>query len=366
MRKTYTFDDVSIVPQFSKISSRSDCKTSTRLSRNFDMRTPIIATPMDTITELQMAWEMDRLGGLGIIHRFMPIVDQIKMVKDFKLANWDRVGIATTHIGGEREFQFTDSEFIPKIGGAIGIKSTERALALLKAGVNILMIDVAHADHELVYNMIKELHKFKSTYIFDLIVGTIATKSSAQRMINAGVDGVVVGVGGGSLCETRIRAGVGIPMITSISDVADAIEQYDPNVSLIATGGMKTPGDVAKAIAAGADSAMLGSMISGTKETPGIIQRNGTYGREMLYKSYRGSASSDSKSDRGETKNVEGNSTTVPYRGKVKRIINEIIEGLQSSMSYVGADNILDFKVKAELCEISQSGILEAKPHLLY
>lgn len=169
-----------------------------------------------------------------------------------------------------------------------------------------------------------------------------------------------------SLCETRIRAGVGIPMISSISDVANAIKYVDPEISVIATGGMRTPGDIAKAIAAGADSVMLGSMLAGTKETPGSISRGGTYGKEQLYKTYRGSASIASKTDRGETKNVEGNSKTILYRGKVKRIVNEIVEGLQSSMSYMGADNIKDFQKNAEFTLITQAGTIEAQPHLLY
>jgi|SaaInlStandDraft_3_1057020.scaffolds.fasta_scaffold32260_2 IMP dehydrogenase len=360
LKKTYTFDDVSIQPEFSTISSRSNCNVETKLSRNFKMRIPIIATPMDTITETEMGVQMDYLGGLGIIHRFMSIEEQCKMVT---WINHDG------HVGIGNTFQkpYLPENVLPKvIGAAIGVNNIERARALLKAGANLLMIDVAHADHQLVLDMIELLVKLKDEYDFDILAGTIATSGAAKRLIKAGVDGLVVGVGGGSLCETRIRAGVGIPMITSISDVADAIEFMDPEVSLIATGGMRTPGDVAKAIAAGADCVMLGSMLAGTRETPGAIHKSGTYGKDVLFKSYRGSASPDSKRDRGETKNVEGNSTTIPYRGSVVRIVNEIIEGLQSSMSYVGTDSMGDFKAQAILVEISQSGVMEAKPHLLH
>ena len=182
-------------------------------------------------------------------------------------------------------------------------------------------------------------------------------------MCEAGADAVRVGVGSGSLCSTRIQTGVGIPMVSAIRDVVSVCDDY--GISVIADGGIRTPGDVAKAIVAGADCVMLGNLLSGTKETPGSITKTGMWPNEVLQKKYRGSASLEAKSDRGETHNVEGYSTTIPYKGKVKRIINDILDGLKSSMSYVGASNLEEFQSMAEFVRVTNSGINEAKPYLI-
>ena len=182
-------------------------------------------------------------------------------------------------------------------------------------------------------------------------------------MCDAGADAIRVGIGGGSLCSTRIQTGVGIPMVSAIRDVASVCDNY--GVSVIADGGIRTPGDVAKAITAGADCVMVGNLLSGTKEAPGLITKTGIWPNEVLQKKYRGSASLEAKSDRGETHNVEGYSTTIPYKGKVKRIINDILDGLKSSMSYVGASNLEEFQSMAEFVRVTNSGINEAKPYLI-
>ena len=198
---------------------------------------------------------------------------------------------------------------------------------------------------------------------FDLLVGNIATKESTRDLCDWGADGLRIGIGGGSLCSTRIQTGVGIPMVSSIRDCVYVADEYD--VPCMADGGIRNPGDVCKGLASGADTIMLGSLLSGTKESPGEITKTGVWPNEVLQKKYRGSASLESKKDRGESKNVEGVSTTVPYKGKTKRIVNDIIDGLRSSMSYVGASNIEEFQSKAELIKVTNAGVVEAKPHLL-
>ena len=197
----------------------------------------------------------------------------------------------------------------------------------------------------------------------EVIGGSIATKKAAQDLCEWGVDGIRVGIGNGSLCETRIRTGVGLPQVSVLSDVCSVADTY--NVPCIADGGVRYVGDVAKGLGAGADSVMLGSIIAGTKETPGNTHKVGEWPNEKLYKKYRGSASLDSKSDRGEYDNVEGNSKIIPYKGKVNRIISDIRDGLSSAFSYVGASDVLDFQSKCEFVQVTQAGVIEAKPHLL-
>ena len=197
----------------------------------------------------------------------------------------------------------------------------------------------------------------------EIIGGSIATKEAAKDLCEWGVDGIRVGIGNGSLCETRIRTGVGLPQVSTLFDVCSVADTF--GVPCIADGGVRNVGDVAKGLGAGADTVMLGSLIAGTKETPGEIIKQGKWPNEKLYKKYRGSASLDSKSDRGESNNVEGNSKIIPYKGKVKRIISDIRDGLSSSCSYVGASNVLDFQSKCEFVRVTQAGTIEAKPHLL-
>ncbi len=337
MKECLTFDDVSIVPKYSDILHRKDCNTMTKVTKNIYLEIPIVSSPMDTITEFDMAWSMAQLGGVGVIHRFMSIEKQVEIMRSF---------VSMT------------------VGAAIGATGDyiERAQALVEGSCKIILIDVAHGHHLLVKDTIGRL-KNEVSGNYDIVAGNVATREAAQFMCDAGADAVRVGVGSGSLCSTRIQTGVGIPMVSAICDVASVCDDY--GVSVIADGGMRTPGDVAKAIAAGADCVMLGNLLSGTKETPGSITKTGMWPNEVLQKKYRGSASLEAKSDRGETHNVEGYSTTIPYKGKVKRIIDDILDGLKSSMSYVGASNLEEFQSLAEFVKVTNSGINEAKPHLI-
>ena len=194
-------------------------------------------------------------------------------------------------------------------------------------------------------------------------MGNISTGESARDLCEWGADGLRIGIGGGSLCSTRIQTGVGVPMVSSILSCVPVADGDD--VPCMADGGIRSSGDVCKGLGTGADTVMLGSLLSGTKESPGVITKQGVWPNEVLQKKYRGSASIESKTDRGESKNVEGYSTTVPYKGKVKRIISDVIDGLKSSMSYVGANNIEEFQSKCELIKVTNAGVVEAKPHLL-
>ena len=336
-----TYDDVNINPQYSNIEHRKDCNTITRVTKNIHLEIPLVSSPMDTVTAYDMCVEMDRLGGMGFLHRFQSSEAIRKQIVSFR---------------------FNRSE--GTIGASIGVTGDyiNEAQMYVDAGAQIILIDVAHGHHKLVKEAIRRLKdEVKGT--FDVLVGNIATKEAAKDLCEWGADGLRIGVGGGSLCSTRMQTGVGVPMVSSILSCVTVADSY--NVPCMADGGVRCPADVCKGLAAGADTIMLGSLLSGTKESPGSITKQGQWPNEVLQKKYRGSASLESKQDRGETKNVEGYSTTIPYKGKVKRIVNDIMDGVRSSMSYVGAGNILEFQAKSEFIKVTANGLSEAKPHLL-
>ncbi len=270
---------------------------------------------MDTVTEHGMAFAMNQLGGVGAIHRFMSIPDQVNEYNATKKLSPISPVIMSIGVTGDWK---------------------ERSQELIKIGSDILLIDVAHGHHVLVKDTLAYL---KSEYpAVQVIAGNVATAQGALSLVDWGADCIRTGIGGGALCETRQRTGVGVPMISMLRDIKHSFLDNSINIPVIADGGIRNIGDVCKAIAAGADTVMLGSLISGTRETPGDIIKHGKWPNEALLKKYQGSASLDSKTRRGEVgKNVEGNSTEVPYKGTVTRIINDIVDGLQSSMSYAGA-----------------------------
>lgn len=339
MKEYLTYDDVNIRPKFSDIKHRSDCNISTRITKNVKLDIPIVSSPMDTVTESQMCIELDKLGGMGILHRFTSMETRLKWL-------WGMCNIRPNI----------------KVGAAIGVTDdyVEQAKSLVAYGADVICIDVAHGHHILVKEAIWRLKdELKETA--DILVGNIASKEAARDLCEWGADGLRVGIGGGSLCSTRIQTGVGIPMVSSIRDCVSVANEYD--VPCMADGGIRNIGDVCKGIACGADTVMLGSLLSGTKESPGEITKTGVWPNEILQKKYRGSASLESKQDRGEDKNVEGVSHYTLYKGKTKRIINDIIDGLKSSMSYVGAGNIEEYQSKAELIKVTNAGIIEASPH---
>jgi IMP dehydrogenase len=372
----YAYDDLQIVPKYSKVLSRSDCEITTDISKGHKIRIPIVSSPMDTVTEWEMAFQLWKLGGMGFIHRFMTIekqVDQVKKLREkFSLYHMEKyypqsqAKIHSGQVGIGTQISDHDLYALQQlIAVAVGVTDNyfERVKKLHKVGVRVFLLDVAHGHHLLVKRAMLKLRKEYGDTI-TIIGGSIATEKAAKDLVSWGVDSIRVGVGNGSLCETRIRTGVGIPQATAVASVARALR--GTNVTLIADGGIRTPGDVAKALGLGADMVMLGSLLAGTKETPGRLIRVGNFPNEQLFKQYRGSASQSSKLDRGENdNNVEGNSKLIPYKGKVQRIIDAITDGLKSSMSYVGAENLGEFRKNIEFVQITQAGQIEAKPHLL-
>jgi IMP dehydrogenase len=292
---------------------------------------------MDTVCDSEMAIAMMDCGGVGCIHRFMNIEEQSQEV--------NKVHIHT----------FKYMAGIP-VMAAIGANGDylERAQELTNAGANVILIDVAHGYHKFVMEAIGNLKKTLPSYV-DIIAGNVATAEAAIALQDCGADAIRVGIGGGSLCTTRLKTGFGVPNVTSLLDCANSV-----NVPIIACGGIRNSGDIAKALAVGADSVILGSLLAGTKEAPGaIIEKN-----NGLYKRYRGAASLETKSIHGQvTRNVEGESTVVPFKGGVKFIVEGVLDGLRSALSYAGANNLREYF--PEYVVVTQSGINEAKPHIL-
>lgn len=347
-----TYDDIQLVPGFSSVSSRQKIKLETKLSRNHNLLMPLVASPMDTVCEEEMAYKMFLMGGVGCIHRFMSIEDQCKQIEVL------RYKIYGEGFGGPFENWGEDygsgKKAIP-IMAAIGVgeEGMSRADALVESGVNVLLIDVAHGHHQNVIDMIsycKENHPK-----VDVIAGNIATAEAAEDLQNAGADGLRVGIGGGSLCTTRIKTGFGIPNVTCIEEISRVAK-----VPVMADGGIRSSGDIAKALGVGAHCVMIGSLIAGTDEAPGKIIET----RSGLSKRYRGSASLETKSAHGqEQRNVEGESTTIPYKGGVKFVINGLLDGVRSALSYAGSEDLDNFHPK--YIQVTNSGLREAQPHLI-
>ncbi len=340
--KTLTYDDIQLIPEYSEIESRKTINLSTDLTTRYKLRIPLIATPMDTVCESEMAIAMTELGGVGCIHRFMPIDHQAaEVAKVLRFAH----SISCIEWGME----------IP-VMAAVGANGDyiERAKELTFAGANVILIDVAHGHHKFVKEAIGNLKKNLPHHV-DIIAGNIATADAALDLIEWGADALRVGIGGGSLCTTRIKTGFGVPNITSLQSVVEV-----STVPIIACGGIRTSGDIAKALAIGADAVILGSLIAGTKEAPGPVIEKST----GLYKRYRGAASLETKSIHGqESRNIEGESTLVPFKGAVRFVVDGLLDGLRSALSYAGAQNIQQFN--PEYCVVTNAGVAEAKPHLL-
>lgn len=332
--KGLTYDDVLIVPSKSAVRSRRDPNLSTRLTRNHTIDLPFLSANMDTITESPMAIAMSKLGGIGILHRFMTLENQLREVRAVKESG------------------------AKLIAASIGVNEEGRksAVQLVKEGVNILTIDIAHGHSVAMLETIKWLKDSFADKI-DVIAGNVATPEATEELIQAGADAIKVGIGPGSMCTTRIITGCGVPQLTAIAWCADVARGH--NVPVIADGGLKSSGDIVKAIAAGAEAVMLGSLLSGTLETPGEIH----YGK----KHYRGMASRAAQvSWRGnlpEGMAPEGESTSIPIKGSVKDVILELAGGLRSGMSYVNASELSEIPEKARFMEMSSNGFRESVAH---
>jgi len=359
MNYALTYDDIQLVPAFSNIKSRTNINLRTMLSRRYGLLNPIVASPMDTVCEFDMALKMAELGGVGCIHRFMSIEEQAKIVEQLYTAIHHET-IVEPSIAEAWGVMYDDwhgeINHVP-IMAAIGVQEEDkdRALALVEAGANVLLIDVAHGDHQNVIDMIHWCKTQDDLVMVDIIAGNIATKEAAETLLAYGADGLRVGIGGGSLCTTRIKTGFGVPNVTSLEEVLKV-----SGVPVMADGGIRSSGDMSKALAIGAETVMLGSLLAGTDESPGQILET----PKGLYKRYRGSASLETKVTHGQqTRNVEGESTTIPYKGGVKFIVNGLLDGVKSALSYAGAENLTNFYPKYVV--VTNAGQNEAKPHLL-
>ena len=338
VKSALTYDDIQLVPAYSEIESRQHIDLSTKLTTNYSIRLPFIASPMDTVCDSEMAIAIAELGGIGCIHRFMTIDQQGKEVE--KVKSYTRGYEGATH----------------HVMAAIGANGDyfERAFELVTKGANIILIDVAHGHHSFVRDAIIRLKRELPSSV-DIIAGNVATEKGARDLEAWGADAIRVGIGGGSLCTTRIKTGFGVPNVTSLMECSDAVK-----VPVLACGGIRSSGDIAKALASGASSVILGSLLAGTKEAPGAIieKSNG------LYKRYRGAASLETKSVHNQVKrNVEGESTVIPFKGGVKFIVESLTDGLRSALSYAGATRISEFM--PEFVVVTNAGMAEARPHLL-
>jgi len=471
IREGLTFDDVLLVPKFSDIVSRSQTDLTTQLSRNISINIPMISANMDTVTESTMAITIAREGGIGIIHRFLTIqeeVDEVHKVKRagsviienpylinseqtiqdaFKIMNEKQVsGLLVTDSSSkligiltERDVLFEpvdcsklvkdlmtkdvvsakpgidfqqakeilknnrieklpltdehnqikglitsqdisnlekypnaskDEKGRPLVGAAVGVKGDfmQRTEALLDAGVDVIVVDIAHGHSENAINTVKNIKKAFPNC--ELIAGNVATAHGTEDLIKAGVDAVKVGVGSGSICITRVITGSGVPQLTAVLDCAKIGNEH--NIPIISDGGTRTSGDATKALAAGAHSVMIGGILGGTDESPGsTISKNG-----KRFKIYRGMASlgaslgrkSKDSGNAGLTDDLndyvaEGVEGMVPYRGSVTDIITQMTGGIRSGLSYCGAHNIQQMQKNAEFIKISRAGFAESQPH---
>lgn len=362
IREALTFDDVLLVPKESDILPK-DVNLERKLTKRITLKIPLISSPMDTITEHKMAIAMALCGGLGVIHKNMSLEAQAKEVETVK--NFDKT---------ENKNSFTDKSSVDKKGkllaaAAIGISEDryKRIERLIEAGVDVIVIDTAHGHSQNVLKAIKEIKKLYSD--IDIIAGNIATSDGAKALIDAGADAIKIGIGAGSICTTRIIAGIGVPQLTAISDASEIAKKN--NVSSIADGGIKYSGDIVKAFAIGADAVMAGGLFSSTYEAPGdVIIIDG-----KKYKPYRGMGSVGAmiqgSKDRYFQSEVISKSKFVPegiegvteYKGHVEDVIYQIIGGVRAGMGYVGAKNINELQKKAEFVKITNQGLAESHVH---
>lgn len=356
-----TFDDVLLIPAESHVLP-NEVDLSTQLAPNLKLNIPLISAGMDTVTEGRMAAAMAKMGGLGVVHKNLSIqaqADEVRLAKN-------------TPVTAEDTYAAVDKDGKLLVAAAVGVTSNtfERAEALFEAGADAIVIDTAHGHSAGVLRKIKEIrdHFPHNT----LIAGNVATAEGTRALFEAGVDVVKVGIGPGSICTTRVVAGVGVPQLTAIYDAADVAREFGKPI--IADGGIKYSGDVVKALAAGGNAVMLGSMLSGTEEAPGDVQQ-GADGR--LVKSYRGMGSvgamsqQHGSSDRyfqggvNEANKLvpEGIEAVVSYKGTVSNVVYQILGGLRSGMGYCGAENIDKLIETAQFVRISNAGLRESHPH---
>ncbi|MGM0447704.1 MAG: guanosine monophosphate reductase [Methanobacteriota archaeon] len=326
LRTGLSYGDVLLVPQRSPVDSRSDVDLSTRLTPTVGLETPLVSAAMDTVTEAELAIELSRAGGIGVLHRFLTVDEQATQV--------ERVTAA-----GER------------VAAAVGINEDylARSAALVEAGVDAVVVDVAHGHLDRTVAAVEEIAE--AVPETDLVAGNVATPAGVEDLAAAGADCVKVGIGPGSHCTTRKVAGAGVPQLTAVDDCATAAEDLD--VTVCADGGIRTSGDAVKALMAGADTVMLGSLFAGTEEAPGaVVEVDGT-----RYKRSRGmatTAAAEARDDKGADVGAdEGVEALTPYKGPVATVAEEFCQGIRSGLSYSGGHTIEDAREKAEFIRVA-------------
>jgi IMP dehydrogenase len=343
IKESLTFDDVLMLPRFSNVLP-TETNITLNLTKKINLKVPFLSSAMDTVTESDMAIAIGQAGGIGVIHRNLKIKKQSDEVKKVKKNNLF-------------------------VGAAIGTneEDIERAKSLLDYGVDLIVIDTAHGHSAKVLKILSKLKKIsKQTTI---CVGNIATGEAARQLYNSGADIIKVGIGPGSICTTRMVAGIGVPQISAIMEVKKAL--LKKKIKIISDGGIKFSGDIAKALAAGADGIMMGSIFAGTDESPGKKFKI----KGKIYKHYRGMGSIGAmssgsanryfqKNHKDKTKFVpEGVEGRVEYKGSVSKIIYQLQGGLRSSMGYIGAKNLNEIKKKAKFIKITKAGFYESMVH---
>ena len=343
LKESLTFDDVTLVPQFSTILP-SEARIETTLSQNLKLKVPFLSSAMDTVTESKMAIAIAEAGGIGIIHRNLDIKKQTKEIIKVK-----------------KKKLF--------VGAAVGTneEDVDRAKSLVANGCDLIVIDTAHGHSKKVLKTLSKLKKIDDTIPF--CVGNIATGEAAKKLYDSGADIIKIGIGPGSICTTRMVAGIGVPQISAILEVKNALKKK--KIKIISDGGIKFSGDIAKALAAGADAIMMGSIFAGTDESPGQKFRI----KGKFYKQYRGMGSigamSSGSANRYFQKNYKDKTKFVPegvegrveYKGSVSKIIYQLKGGLRSSMGYIGAQNLGQITRNAKFIKITKAGFYESMVH---
>lgn len=473
MREGLTYNDVLLVPKYSDVESRKQLSTQTRLSSRITLNAPLISANMDTVTEAKMATRMAELGGIGIIHRFLTIEQQVAQVARVKRSHnflihdpytisenatlaevrqqivhrgvnsflvvneagllagmltprdllfeddpdvyvsdlmtpYERLVVKTVESGAQINYEdarallrqhrleklplvyqdrkiaglitskdihkrmeyplaVKDSQGRLLVGAAVGVKNDylERAAELVKAGVDALVIDIAHGHSKFLLETLADLKEHYPQ--IDIIAGNVATEAATRDLIQAGADAIKVGVGPGSTCSTRIVTGSGVPQLTAVFDACREAQKH--NIPVIADGGVRTSGDIVKALAAGASSVMLGGMLAGCEESPGLTRIKDGQKVKIL----RGMASFDAAMNRQSSEAgysvdldsyvPEGIETISPYKGQVSEIIAQLMGGIRSGMSYLGARTISEMEAQAEFIRMSGAGWNESIPH---
>ena len=333
MHKGLTYDDVLLVPQYSDIISRTEVDLTTDFGKGIELSLPIIASPMDTVSEADMAGNLGELGGLSIIHRYNTVEEQSAMIASL----------------GKKVL----------VGAAVGVLDDymDRSRAAIEAGAKVICIDVAHGHHVLVKRAIQSIRELVGDDIH-IMAGNVATLEGFNDLADWGADSIRCNIGGGSICTTRIQTGHGVPGLETILQCA----QSDRDAKIIADGGIKNSGDIVKAFAAGADAVMLGSLLAGTDCSPGTIFKTET---GELRKTYRGMASVAAQRDwRGRVSSCEGVSSSVPYRGKLADVVKELERGIRSGLSYSGARDLRELQAKAQWLRQTSASIVESSDHV--